>query len=184
MANVTLLLALDSARSPSEYEPPDALLGANYSVPLMWLSMFTTAEIVLWPSIVQPTVSYAALLGPRNACITRSLDRINEWTRIWPETFGSLGPAWTDFIKARQEPFFAVWTEELAEMSDSGEQWLQNLMAYLAALDQPSGPGFVDVLAQSYLAVDADGSRLIGTNQGSIGLLCAGYSWAVLAPWQ
>ncbi|HET7420173.1 MAG TPA: hypothetical protein VFL27_07310 [Candidatus Dormibacteraeota bacterium] len=184
MANVTLLLASNSADPPSEYEPPDALLGANYSVPLLWLSMFTPAEIVLWLSTIDPTVSYAAVVGERDACINRSSDRIGKWSRLWPETFSTLGPTWTTFAEARHEPFFAVWTEELAEMHESPEDWLQAFKMYLEALDRPDEPGFVDVLAQSYLAIEAGGKRLVGTSEGSIGLLCAGYSWGVKAPWE
>lgn len=184
VANVTLLIASNSPDPPSEYEPSEALLGANYSVPLLWLSMFASADIVLWTSTVDPTLSYAAAVGHHDGCIKRSRDRIAEWTRLWPETFGELGPIWIDFVERRREPFFAVWTEELGEMYDSPEVWTQTFTNYLDALDQPDGPGFVEVLAQSYLSIEAPGRRLVATNEGSVGLLCAGYSWGVHTPWE
>jgi hypothetical protein len=124
IANVTLLLASDSIDPPTEYEPPDALLGANYSIPLLRLSLFNSDEIVSWPSTLDAAVSYAATTGPRDKCITRSRSRLEEWKRRWPETFNILGPAWTDFIDARPEQFLAIWTEELAKMSASAEEGL------------------------------------------------------------
>lgn len=184
IANVTLLLAADSTDPPTEYEPPDGLLGANYSIPLLWLSLFSSAQIVFWPSTLDAAVSYAAATGHRDTCITRSRSRLEEWKRRWPETFNVLGPAWTDFIDARPEQFLAIWTEELAEMSASAEEWLGTFRSHLEALDEPDGPAFVEVLAQSYLEIDADGNRLAGTSEGPIGLLAGGYSWGVHAPWE
>jgi hypothetical protein len=42
MADRAMLLALDSARPPAEHDGkyrPDALFAANYSVPILWLSL-------------------------------------------------------------------------------------------------------------------------------------------------
>ncbi len=145
--------------------------------------MFTKADMALWPSVVDRAVSYAAAVGRRDRCIALSRSRLDVWTRLWPEAFNEFGPAWTAFIETRSEQFFAIWTEELAEMHESAEDWLQTFRSYLEALDEPNGSAFLDVLAQSYLAIDADGSRLIATNQGSIGRLTGGYSWGAHAPW-
>lgn len=145
--------------------------------------MFTKAEMALWPTVLDRTASYAAAVGHRDRCIALSRSRLDFWTRLWPETFNKFGPGWITFIEARSERFFAIWTEELAEMHESAEGWQQAFRSYLDALDEPNGSAFLDVLAQSYLAVDADGSRLIATNQGSIGLLIGGYSWGAHAPW-
>lgn len=184
VANCTLLLVSDSAEPPSEYEPVDALLGANYSLPLLWLSLFTTAEILLWPSTLESTWTYAAVIGRRDACLARTRSRIDLWGGLWPRTFDDIGPTWLNFINDRPGQFFAIWTEELAEMYESAEEWRRIFSAYLEALDQPTEPAFTEVLAQSYLAIDRDGKRLIGTSEDSVSLLAGGYSWAVHAPWE
>lgn len=184
IANIALLVASDSIEPPREYEPPDALLGANYSVPILWLSLFSSAEIVSWPGTVDAGVSYAAAAGHRHACISRSRSRLEEWKRRWPEAFSVLAPVWLDFIEGRPEQFLAIWTEQLAEMSASAEEWLRTFRSHLDALDEPDGTTFSEVLAQSYLEIDADGRRLKGTTDDPIGMLAGGYSWGVNAPWE
>ena len=54
VANRAMLLALDSADPPAGHDgmyPRGALLAANYSVPILWLSLFDTDGLVTWPGI-------------------------------------------------------------------------------------------------------------------------------------
>jgi len=54
VANRAMLLALDSADPPAEHHEMahgDALLAANYSVPILWLSLFNADGLVTWPGI-------------------------------------------------------------------------------------------------------------------------------------
>ncbi len=146
--------------------------------------MFTSSDIVSWPSTVDQAVSYAATLGSREACIAKSGDRLEEWSRRWPETFKELGPVWTDFIASRRESFFAIWTEELAEMSDLPKDWLRILTSYLAALDDPDSTAFEEVLAQSFLAINSEGRRLVAASEDPISMLAGGYAWAANPPWE
>ena len=49
-----MLLALDSTDPPAEHDgiyPRDALLAANASVPILWLSLFDADGLVTWPGI-------------------------------------------------------------------------------------------------------------------------------------
>src|SRR6185437_824105 len=49
-----MLLALDSADPPAGHDgmyPRGALLAANYSVPILWLSLFDADGLVTWPGI-------------------------------------------------------------------------------------------------------------------------------------
>lgn len=184
MANLALLLLSDAPDPPSEYEPADAILGANYSVPLLWLSLFTAADIVSWPGTVDAASTYAALLGRREECLRRSRDRVSTWTRRWPRSFENLGKLWLDFIEARPGHFVAVWTEELAEMYRTTDEWQRTLHYYLEGVDEPQGEAFLNVLAQSYLAVDETNDELVATTEDALGQLAGGYSWAVSPPWE
>jgi hypothetical protein len=184
MSNRALLLAADSPEPPADYEPAHAILGANYSAPLLWLSLFDATEIVSWPSTLDSTRAYAAVVGRRDPCLARTRSRIARWNAQWPRTFHDIGPAWLDFISARRGQFFAIWTEELAEMADSNDEWLRTFTSYLETLDDPAAPSFAEVLAQSYLTIDPDGTRLVGTSDDPLLVLAAGHSWAVHAPWE
>jgi hypothetical protein len=53
VANRALLLAMYSTDPPWDHDGRyfrDALLGANYSVPILWLSLFNTDGLVTWPA--------------------------------------------------------------------------------------------------------------------------------------
>ena len=55
----------------------DALLGANYSVPILWLSLFDTDGLVTWPSIHDGS-PYTAVIQPTSECIERSRSRLED----------------------------------------------------------------------------------------------------------
>jgi hypothetical protein len=180
VANRTLLLVTDSANPPG-YEPKEGLLGANYSVPILWLSLFTVDDLVSWPSTVDSGSEYAAVLGRRHQCITRSRRRFLEWSRLW-RPFEELGRAWMGFLERCPGEFISIWTEELAWMYESVDQWSETFSSWLNALDNPRGQDFTDVMEQSYLTVDSSG-ELIGMTESPLGLLAGGYSWSAQAPW-
>jgi hypothetical protein len=181
--NISLLLALNSTDPPIEYEPRNALLAANYSVPILWLSLFNTDGLVNWPSTLDDSTTYTAIIQPVNECIERSRNRLADWSRRWPDVFAGISSTWLGFAGAIEAAHFGVWTEDISEMSGD-EIWTVNLRAYLNSLDDPSSIHFHEALAQSYLSADeADHGRLSPTIDSPVALLVAGYTWARQPPW-
>ena len=181
MANRAMLLALDSTDPPAEHDgmyPRRALLAANYSVPILWLSLFDTDGLVIWPGIHDGS-SFTAVVQPRSECIERSSTRLGDWSRRWPDVFGDISGSWLSYVRAVEGAYFAVWAEELSWM-DGDEIWAADLRAYLSSLDDPGSAGFREALAQSSLS--SDGNRL--EPFGAAGLVTAGYAWARQAPWE
>jgi hypothetical protein len=175
-----MLLALDSADPPAEHDgmyPRSALLAANYSVPILWLSLFDTDGLVTWPGINGST--FTAVVQPRSECIERSRARLGEWSRRWPDVFGDMSEPWLSYLRAVERAYLAVWAEELSWRADSDQAWAAELRGYLSCLDDPRSADFHEALDQSYLR--SDGSRL--EPRGAIGLVTAGYTWARPAPW-
>jgi hypothetical protein len=176
-----MLLALNSADPPAEHDgmyPRGALLAANYSVPILWLSLFDTDGLVIWPGIHGST--FTAVVQPRSECIERSRARLGEWSRRWPDVFGDISEPWLSYLRAVERAYLAVWAEELSWMVDSDQSWAAELRGYLSCLDDPGSADFREALAQSYLY--SDGSRL--EPRGTLGLVTAGYTWARQAPWE
>jgi len=177
-----MLLALDSTDPPAEHDgmyPRAALLAANYSVPILWLSLFDTDGLVTWPGIHGDSAC-TAVVQPRSECVGRSRARLGDWSRRWPEVFGDMSGPWLSYLSAVERGYLAVWTEELSWMADSDETWAAELRSCLSCLDEPGSAGFRKALAQS--ALYFDGSRL--EPAGTVGLVTAGYAWARQAPWE
>ena len=177
-----MLLALDSTDPPAEHDgiyPRGALLAANYSVPILWLSLFDAAGLVSWPGIHGDS-AHTAVVQPRSECIGRSRARLGEWSRRWPEVFGDMSEPWLSYLSAVERAYLAVWAEELSWMVGSDETWAAELRSYLSSLDEPRSAGFREALAQS--ALHSDGSRLEPAD--AAGLVTAGYTWARQAPWE
>ncbi len=154
-----MLLAVDSADPPAEHDgmyPRGALLAANYSVPILWLSLFSADGLVTWPGIRGS--AFTAVAQPTSECIGRSRARLGDWSRRW----------------------LAVWAEELSWMADSDESWAAELRGYLSCLDDPGSAGFREALDQSYLY--SDGGRLEPFD--TAGLVTGGCTWARQAPWE
>lgn len=180
MANRALLLALDSPKPPAEYDgmyPRDPLLAANYSVPILWLSLFDTDGLVSWPG-VQDSFPFTTVVQPRGACLERSRSRLEDWSHRWPEVFQDMSEPWLGYIGAVENAYLAVWAEEMSAMTGDAE-WATHLRAYLSGLDDPGSAGFRDALAQSYLSPSGNGLKPFAT----VGLATAGYTWARQAPW-
>lgn len=176
-----MLLALDSADPPAEHDgmyPRGALLAANYSVPILWLSLFDTDGLVTWPGIHGST--FTTVVQPRSECIERSRARLGDWSHRWPEVFGDMSEPWLSYLRAVERAYLAVWAEELSWMVDSDRTWGAELRGYLSCLDDPGSADFHEALNQSYL--DSDRSRLEPFD--TIGLVTAGYTWARQAPWE
>ena len=175
-----MLLALDSADPPAEHDgmyPRGALLAANYSVPILWLSLFDTDGLVIWPGINGP--AFTAVVQPRSECIERSCARLGVWSRQWPDVFGDMSEPWLGYLGAVENAYLAVWAVEMSGVTGD-EEWAVNLRAYLGSLDDPGSAGFCEALAQSYLSSSGNGLEPFGT----VGLATAGYTWARQAPWE
>ena len=180
MANRALLLALDSTDPPWDHDGRyfrGALLGANYSVPILWLSLFGTDGLVTWPGLHDGS-PYTTVVQPRSECIERSRTRLEDWSHRWPEVFGDMSELWLGYIGAVKNAYLAVWTEELTWLSGD-EGWAAELRAYLGCLDDPESADFRKTLPQSY--VYTSGNRLEPFD--TVGLVTAGYTWARQAPW-
>lgn len=176
-----MLLGLDSADPPAEHDgmyPRGALLAANYSVPILWLSLFDTDGMVTWPGIHGST--FTAVVQLRSECIDRSRARLGDWSRRWPEVFGDMSEPWLSYLRAVERAYLAVWAEELSWMVDSDQIWAADLRGYLSCLDDPGSAAFHEALDQSFLY--SNGSRL--EPFGTIGLVTAGYTWARQAQWE
>lgn len=156
----------------------DALLGANYSVPILWLSLFDTDGLVTWPSIHGGS-PYTAVIQPTSGCIERSRTRLEDWTRRWPEVFRDMSELWLSYVGAVEAAYLAVWAEEISGMTGD-EEWATNLRAYLSGLDDPESAGFRKALAQSYLSSSGKGLEPFD----KLGLITAGYTWARQAKWE
>jgi len=181
MADRALLLVLDSANLPAEHDgmyPRDALLAANYSVPIIWLSLFAADGLVTWPS-VHGSSPFTTVAQPRSECIERSRNRLEDWSRRWPEVFRAMSELWLGYIGAVEGAYLAVWAEEISGMTGD-EEWAANLRAYLSGLDDPGSAGFREALAQSYLSSSGKGLEPFD----KVGLVTAGYTWARQAPWE
>jgi hypothetical protein len=182
VADRALLLALDSTDPPWDHDGwyfRDALLGANYSVPILWLSLFDTDGLVTWPGIYDGS-SYTAVIQPTKECAERSRTRLKGWSRRWPEVFGDISGLWLGYIGAVQDAFLAVWTEQLTWPVGGDERWAADLRSYLSGLDDPQSADFRRALNQSYLHTTEGQLEPFDT----VGLVTAGYTWARQAPWE
>ncbi|MDQ1515637.1 MAG: hypothetical protein QOE80_1467 [Actinomycetota bacterium] len=183
MANRAVLIVSDAFAPPIEYEPASGLLAANYSVPIFWLSLFTSSDLVTWPCTLDHNATYTAVHGTRNSCLENSRARLARWSDRWPEAFGALSSSWLEFIEGVDRRFIGVWTEAISDMSGD-ETWANVLLSYLLGLDDLSSPGFREALGQSYLGLDVAKGTLRPTEEGPVSLLAAGYSWSQPAPWE
>jgi hypothetical protein len=182
VADRALLLALDSTDPPWDHDGRylrDALLGANYSVPILWLSLFDTDGVVTWPGIYDGT-PYTAVIQPTSECAERSRTRLKDWSRRWPEVFGDISGLWLGYIGAVRDPYLAVWTEQLTWLADGDESWAADLRSYLSGLDDPESADFRRALDQSYVYTAKGQLEPFDT----VGLVTAGYTWARQAPWE
>lgn len=177
-----MLLAVDSTDPPAEHDgmyPRGALLAANASVPILWLSLFDTDGLVTWPGIHGP--AFTAVVQPTSECIGRSRARLGQWSRCWPDVFRNMSGPWLSYLSAVERAYLAVWAEELMWMVEGGDEtWATDLRAYLSCLDDPASAGFREALAQSSLY--SDGNRLEPAD--TVGLVTAGYTWDRQAPWE
>jgi len=156
----------------------DALLGANYCVPILWLSLFDANGLVTWPGIHDGS-PYAAVIQPTTECVKRSRTRLEDWSRRWPHVFGEISGLWLDYIGAVQDAYLAVWTEEMT-WGAGAESWAADLRGYLSGLDDPQSADFRSALNQS--SIRTSGDRLEPSD--TVGLVTAGYTWARQAPWE
>ena len=176
MANRALLLASEVPFIPRTYEPAEALAGANYSVPMFWLSLFCLEDLVQWPSTLAPERCYTALAGDVDACRARSGARISVWREMWHDQFGECADRWLRFLTGIHGDFIAVWTEALSDMTGD-LQWADALESYISAMDEPHSAAFPAVLMQSHARLSA--SREFETINGSpLYQALAGYAWS------
>lgn len=181
VADRALLLALESTDPPWDHDgmyPRDALLAANYSVPVLWLSLFDADGLVTWPSIHDGS-PHTAVVDHASEGVERSRARLQDWSSRWPSVFADMSETWLSYIAAVDDPYLAIWTEELSGMTGD-EEWAANLRGYLRGLDDPDSAGFREALAQSYLSSSVKGLKPFD----KVGLVTAGYTWARQAPWE
>jgi hypothetical protein len=181
VADRALLLALESTEPPWDHDgmyPRDALLAANYSVPVLWLSLFDADGLVTWPGIRDGS-PYTAIVEPASECVGRSRTRLQDWSGRWPRVFADISETWLSYIGAVDDPYLAIWTEELSGMTGD-EEWAANLRGFLRGLDDPESTGFREALRQSYLYFSGD--QLDPFDK--VGLVTAGYTWTRQAPWE
>jgi hypothetical protein len=186
MANRALLLATYSTDPPWDHDGRylrDGLLGANYGVPILWLSLFDTDALVTWPGIDEG-FPYTALIQPARQCIDRSRRRVQDWSRRWPQVFGEIHEPWLDYIGAVDDEYLAVWTEEISAMTlredDTDDaKWATQLRADVSCLDDPESADFRQQLV--YIGLESNGRFEPGN---FVTLLTAGYTWSRQAPWE
>lgn len=198
-------------RPPWEYSfgerhPDHGLLGCNFDLPILWLSLFDADGLVTWPrrDNSHPVTTIAQ---PTGECIERSGARLQQWSSRWPQVFGDMTEPWLSHIGAVQDAYLAIWTQELAayfedwpvelhldyhrgdpELADAIKalsEWESShtkLRTYLNCLDDPESPGFREALYQ--VGLQPDGR--FQPKGGPVGVATAGYTapWAPRqAPW-
>jgi hypothetical protein len=184
VANRALLLAMYSTDPPWDHDGRyfrDALLGANASVPILWLSLFDTDGLVTWPGIHDGS-PYTAVIQPTRECIERSRARLENWTRRWPQVFTDMSKPWLSYVGAVEDAYLAIWTEELTWFYREEERetrWAAELRANLSCLDDPESARFRAKLAE--IGLKSDGRF---EPNYFIGVQTAGYTWARQAPWE
>lgn len=182
MSNRALLLALDATQPVRDHDGRyfrDALLAANDSVPILWLSLFDAGGLVTW-SGVHDGSPFTALIQPTGECVERSRTRLQDWSRRWPDVFAEISGLWLGYIGAVQESHLAVWTEELTWLVGGDEPWASDLRSWLGGLHDPDSDGFRRALAQSYVYPSGDRLEPFDT----VGLVTAGYTWGRQATWE
>jgi hypothetical protein len=128
--------------------PDDALLTANYSVPILWLSLFDTDGLVTWAGFYSGP--FTTVVQPRSACIECSRTRLEDWSRRWPDVFQEMSETWLGYISAVDCAYLAIWAEGICGMyMTRDEEWAPEFRAYLSGLDDPESAGFGKALRQS-----------------------------------
>jgi hypothetical protein len=182
VADRALLLALDSADPRWDHDGRyfrDALLGANYWVPILWLSLFDADGLVTWPGIHDGS-PFTAVIQPSSECIERSRTRLEDWSHRWPQVFGDISELWLSYVGAVRDAYLAVWAEELTwQYRDSRASWDAELRARLSCLDDPGSAGFRQEL--TWIGLSSDDRFEPGNFTG---VETAGYTWARQAPWE
>jgi len=90
------------------------LLAANYSVPILWLSLFNADGLVTWPGI--RCSAFTAVVQPAGECIERSRTRLERRSRRWPDVFTDTSGRWLGYLGAVQRAYLAVGAGELSWM--------------------------------------------------------------------
>jgi hypothetical protein len=114
VANQALLLAMYSTDPRWDHDGwyfRDALLGANYFAPILWLSLFDTDGLVTWPSIHDGS-PYRSVIQPTSECTGRSRTRLEDWSRRRPQVFAGMSEPWLSYV-CGVDAYLAIWTEEL-----------------------------------------------------------------------
>ena len=172
---------MSSDASPKAESAEDAMLAGNYSIPILWLSMFGVDDMTVWPSTIEAE-DYTALFASTSECLDRSRIRVEQWSAAWPTMFAEIGPKWIAFLESIDAPFLGVWTEEISGMSGD-EEFASELESYLGGLDAATSEGFTAALRQSYFDVVA-GSPIDVAATDDVGVIAAGYEWGVVPPWK
>jgi hypothetical protein len=172
---------MSSDAPPTAASADEALLASNYSIPILWLSMFGIDDVTMWRSTLEPE-DYAGLFAPTTECLARSRTRVARWSATWPTVFADIGRMWIAFLESIDTPFLGVWTEEISGMSGH-EEFVGELEGYLGGLDDSGSEGFVAALRQSYFDVLPGSPIEVGATD-DLGVIAAGYEWDLVPPWK
>lgn len=192
MANRSYLLSID--RPPEIFEgfsdQETIIAGANYSIPVGWLMLFSNNDIKVNRFISEndgSLVDYESLLCEKSVGIRRAKDR---WNLI-ESVIGGGYDYYNKFIQYISElpgKYLYIETAEIWCMSQPGE-FLQEIQSYLSALNRKPytgknfflnkktiDPDWIDLLTQSSITLEPK----IDYNP----VFLFGYSWINKVPWE
>ncbi len=184
MANRCALLALSAPDAPTVYDAPEGVVGGSYGIPWFWLTLFATEDLVVWPpSDGGWGEEYTALIADKEVAAARSQSRVRPAREIWPAQIDTLAATWFEFLGQLDAAWLAVWTEDLAAMTDDAS-WRASLIGLLTAIDHPGDERFRNVLAQSWFEVGPrHHSESALSSASGLAVAACGYACSVDLPW-
>jgi hypothetical protein len=180
MANRSFLLELDEpADFPTDYEPPTALAGANYSVPLLWLTLFGSEDVVSVPTSLEPDEHYSALIAATDVAVQRSRRRVERLRHPGLGIPTQTLDAWLAYLATIETRWVAVATEQVVEMYSDNAAWSDELHNTIGSLDG-TDEALSRLVAQQGVATSTGGDD----PYPEVAAILCGYSWTKPVPWE
>lgn len=185
MANRTHLVAHRGSAFAEDYDADTEILaGADYCLPLFWLSLFTHESLVHIPTEVEnadgatlvaevPHLVVAASAGKR-----ATEARLKGLLSILPAAAGMAAQEWRALCETIQEEVVQVDCSELWMMDPDG--FGGTLSKALRALDDPGGTGLAALSEVAGLAIDQ--TKLACDPAEDLALHLRGYAWVRKVP--
>jgi hypothetical protein len=166
VANRVYLMNHTHSRPQAAAEVSSAcLLGANYQIPILWLALFRSDDLVLAPvpctsdageetmenipTLFAATAEARANYGARIPALAKALG----------EECGSHIAEWETFLASGlTAPSVQLYLAELWMMYDDQSDFDRDVRAWLGAVEAPSGPQWESLCSQANLS-DAEGRR-------------------------